>query len=463
MGVIKGEFEVTIRKNEVVPPAMPMQEYRLPQSNLDLLLPPVNPSSIFFYKKPLDEKFTFDCMVGILKTALAQTLVHYYPLAGEMVQNEAGEPEVLCNNRGVDFIEAFADVQLKDLNFHNPDESIGGKLVPAWTRGMMAVQVTGLKCGGLVVAYTVDHRLTDAYSSQMLVLSWIEHAQAKPLSRIPSFQRSLLLPRHPGHYDSSIEKVYLPISKLQLEANYHDDQGDISRVYYVEAKQISELQSLANNPKNTGIGGKRTKLESFSAYLWKILASSVDKSHEKICRIGIIVDGRSRLANGDETKAELMEAYYGNVLSIPFGEKKIEELKKKPLSWIADEVHDFINGATNKEHFLGVIDWVEAHRPEPALARMYATRVTEEGPAVVISSGLRFPVTEMDFAWGVPAILSYYFPWGAQAGYVVPMPSPIGNGDWIVYIHMLKDQLHFIESEAPHIFKPLTSTYLNLM
>ena len=80
-------------------------------------------------------------MAGVLKKALAQVLVSHYAFAGEVVPNSVGEPEILCNNRGVDFVEAFADVELRDLNLYNPDDTIEGKLVPEKKHGVFAVQV----------------------------------------------------------------------------------------------------------------------------------------------------------------------------------------------------------------------------------------------------------------------------------------------------------------------------------
>ncbi|KAK8559339.1 hypothetical protein V6N13_026765 [Hibiscus sabdariffa] len=47
-------------------------------------------------------------------------------------------------------------------------------------------------------------------------------------------------------------------------------------------------------------------------------------------------------------------------------------------------VHDFLEQAVTKEHFLGLIDWVKAHRPEPALAKIY-NNGSEEGPTFVVS------------------------------------------------------------------------------
>ncbi|BAT88817.1 hypothetical protein VIGAN_05243200, partial [Vigna angularis var. angularis] len=74
----------------------------------------------------------------------------------------------------------------------------------------------------------------------------------------------------------------------------------------------------------------------------------------------------------------MMECYFGNVLSIPFGGKLVEELVKEPLGYVVEAVHEFLSIAT-KEHFLGLIDWVEAQRPIPGVSRIYCNRA-DEGP-----------------------------------------------------------------------------------
>ncbi|KAL2527898.1 HXXXD-type acyl-transferase family protein [Forsythia ovata] len=154
--------------------------------------------------------------------------------------------------------------------------------------------------------------------------------------------------------------------------------------------QTSKL-SLANADNENSSGRKRSKFEAFSAFLWKMIVSDEFARTDKFCRLGIVVDGRSRLIDRDENQAKLIKPYFGSVLSIPYGEKKIEELKKKPLSWVAK----FLGNAVTKEYFLGLIDWVEAHRLEPGVAKIYAARVSEEKPAVVVSSGYNFSVDNM--------------------------------------------------------------------
>jgi hypothetical protein len=81
---------------------------------------------------------------AVLKVALAKTLMAYYPLAGEVVANAAGEPELLCSSRGVDVAEATADgAVLQDLRLGLPDESID-PLVPKNKAGVMSVQVRSI-------------------------------------------------------------------------------------------------------------------------------------------------------------------------------------------------------------------------------------------------------------------------------------------------------------------------------
>jgi len=113
---------VSVTNEEVVAAVLPIQEHWLPFSNLDLLLLPVDVGVFFCYKNPMilsnsTTLLTFESMVVSLKKALAKVLVSYYAFAGEVVFNSVGEPELLCNNRGVDFVEAIADVELQCIIF----------------------------------------------------------------------------------------------------------------------------------------------------------------------------------------------------------------------------------------------------------------------------------------------------------------------------------------------------------
>ncbi|WMV17940.1 hypothetical protein MTR67_011325 [Solanum verrucosum] len=267
------------------------------------------------------------------------------------------------------------------------------------------LEATRLKCGGIIVGCTFDHRVADAYSANLFLVSWSELAQCKPLSQLPSFRRSFLFPRHPGYYDDSINDLYVPISTLpptKPEILNPNDQV-ISRIYYVTGDKTEHLQSLTNchDQKSTKYS-QRSKLESFSAFLWKTIASGINKETSGFSnfRFGIVVDGRTRLISNNvdvNNQDKSLKGYFGNILSIPFEEKKVEELKEKSLNWVANVIHEFLDIAKTQEHFLGLIDWVEAHRPEPSIAKIYA--MNGDGPAVVVSSGQHFPAKNINFGW----------------------------------------------------------------
>ena len=287
----------------------------------------------------------------------------------------------------------------------------------------------------------------------MFLVSWAEISRSDvPISCVPSFRRSLLNPRRPLVMDSAIDQMYIPVTSLPPpQETTNPDSILASRLYYIKADALDDLQALASGSK------RRTKLESFSAFLWKLVAkhAATDPVPSKNSKLGIVVDGRRRVMEQEKN------TYFGNVLSIPFGGQKIDDLVNKPLSWVTEVVHRFLESSVTKEHFLNLIDWVETRRPTPTVSRIYSTG-SEDGPAFVVSSGRSFPVTQVDFGWGSPVFGSYHFPWGGNAGYVMPMPSSVEDGDWMVYLHLTKGQLKFIEEEASQVLKPIDNNYLKI-
>lgn len=318
-------------------------------------------------------------------------------------------------------------------------------------------QVTEMKCGGVVIGCNFDHRVADAHSINKFLVAWADLSRSSNIQNNETvtlfkhdqkdhttfYQHPLVKPRQPSHYDAAINDMYVPV-KEGAACNISPPSFELkSRIYHVDALEIEILQALA--------GPKRSKLESFSALLWKLLAKS-SKDDEKRSKLGIVVNGRKCLSNDSSIS---MENHFGNVLSIPYSDASVGELKSLPLFEIANAVHACVERAANEEHFRGLVDWVEDRRPQRAMSKIYSYLPSEsEEPAVVVSSGQRFPVTQLDFGCGIPDFASYYFPWGGCTGYVMPMPSAKNNGDWIVFMHLAQKHLDFVEKEAPEIFKP---------
>ncbi|TVU15810.1 hypothetical protein EJB05_39349, partial [Eragrostis curvula] len=437
---------VTLATTTTVAPPLPLQEHLLPLSNLDLLLPPLDVGVFLCYANPAPT-------AAVLKEALAKTLVAYYPLAGEVVAKGDGEPELLCNGRGVDFTEARVEgAALRELRLGLVDEGVE-MLMPNKKAGVVSVQFTRFKCGGAVVGCTFDHRVCDAYSFNMFLVAWAAAARGSPApaSPAPSFRRSLVAQRDPAPplADALVEHLFCPRSAVPPPPPPPASDaggGSINRIYRIAAADIAALKAAA--------GPGRTRLEAFTAHLWQ-LCSRAASSPRQPCCMGVVVDGRTRMFPDGA-----MKACFGNVLTIPYGVVGSDELGGMDLPDVADDVHRWVAEAATGEHFRELVDWVAALRPEPAVARAYLGGTGgPEAMACIVSSGVSFPVGKADFGTGPPAFASYHFPWPGETGYVMPMPSARGDGDWVVYVHVTREFAKVIEEE-PTVFQALETSYV---
>uniref|UniRef100_A0A0E0PDW1 Uncharacterized protein n=1 Tax=Oryza rufipogon TaxID=4529 RepID=A0A0E0PDW1_ORYRU len=449
------EVTVKVTSASTVAPALPVQEHRLPLSNLDLILPPMDVGVFFCYGAGEGSGGGGALLpAATLKAALAKVLVAYYPLAGEVVANTRGEGELLCSGRGVDFAEATAgDAVLRQLRLAVVDES-AEKLVPKKKAGVMCVQVTKFKCGGAVVGCTFDHRVCDAYSFNMFLVAWAAAARGSSAAPAPSFDRSFLAPTSPAPPcpDALSDRLFVPVSCVPAPPSSAPEAAAaaVNRIFRVAAADVAALQAAA--------GPGRTKLEAFTAHLWQLhaRAAASPPRHRRSCCMGVVVDGRTRLRRDGA-----MGAYFGNVLTIPYGAMSSGDLSAMPLADVAGDVHRWVAEAATRDHFRGLVDWVEQLRPEPSVARAYlGGDGGAEAAACVVSSGMRMPVGEVDFGRGRPAFASYHFPWPGGAGYVMPMPSARGDGDWVVYVHAAAEVVKAMEEEETTVFRALESDYV---
>nr|CAB3470766.1 unnamed protein product [Digitaria exilis] len=108
---------------------------------------------------------------AVVRGAVADALVHYYPFAGRIVEDVPGRPAVVCTGEGVYFVEAAANCTLADVNFmERPLLLAKEQLVPCPTPEQWPVeprncpamiQVTTFTCGGFVVGLRTNHAVAD--------------------------------------------------------------------------------------------------------------------------------------------------------------------------------------------------------------------------------------------------------------------------------------------------------------
>nr|DAD24936.1 TPA_asm: hypothetical protein HUJ06_026400 [Nelumbo nucifera] len=444
-------FSVIFTQNMVVKASSSASSppHVLTLSNLDLLSGRFPVTYFYVYRKPPAESFA--SVLNGLTSSLADTLTHYYPFAGRIVTNaKTSEPEIICDNHGALVVEAHANIPLDELDYYNLDQFLQGKLVSINHEYPLHVQVTNYTCGGISITFTFDHALGDASSFGRFLLAWSEIAQGKTISCIPDHRRNLVA-RSPPTYDPSLDDAFISCSIEEI-ANIPTKHTLLKLLYHIDASSVDRLQRLSCVD-----GVKRTKIEAFSAYIWKVMVRTIEES-ETHCKMGWLVDGRTRMCRDDPNYS--MANYIGNVLSVVFGEASVEDLKRGSLSDVARIVHGAIAKATNEAHFLDLIDWVESHRPGLMLSRIVLGR---GGPALVLSSGRRFPVAEMNFGFGPPVLGTVCTTVEKiGVGYMNQRPSARGDGSWVVSAILWPELADALESDPERIFQPMSRTHLGL-
>ncbi|KAI4314590.1 hypothetical protein L6164_027480 [Bauhinia variegata] len=441
------KFEVTFSRKSVVKAMNPLPEpISITLSNLDLLSGRFPITYLYFYRKPkLGDNFRD--LVEALKNSLAQTLEYYYPFAGQIVVNpKTSEPQITCDNNGALVIEAHANFPLKKFDFYNLNETIQEKLVSFQPDFPLQIQITEFTCGSTSIAFTFDHALGDASAFGRFLSSWSEIAQNKPLSCLPDHTRQLR-PRLPPKYHPSLDQTFIKCTIEEIR-NMPMNHITLKRLYHVNASSIDMLQKLASAD-----GKKRTKIEAFSAYVWKKMVGTIDQNLEK-CKMGWLIDGRERMGRDKSS----MSNYIGNVISLAFGEASIQELKEAPISNVANIVHEAISGVTNEAHFLDLIDWVECHRPGLMLGKAV---LGQQGPTLVLSSGRRFPVSQVDFGFGSPLLGTVYTSIERSGvGYINQRQSASDDGSWTLSAILWPELAAALETDP--IFQPMSASHLQV-
>ncbi|PPS07963.1 hypothetical protein GOBAR_AA12675 [Gossypium barbadense] len=222
----------------------------------------------------------------VIREALAQTLVCYYPFAGRLREGANGKLIVDCTGEGVMFIKADADVTLEQFGepLRHPflcfDELLYN--IPG-SEGMLncallLIQVTRLKCGGFIFALRLNHVMSDGAGLAQFLFALGEMARGVTTHLIsPIWERHLLDARHPARiifthreYDEMEAPVTTPITIFPLD-------NPIQHFFSFSFAEVSLLRSLL--PPNLR---RCTTFELITACLWscRTLAINLDPDEE---------------------------------------------------------------------------------------------------------------------------------------------------------------------------------------
>ncbi|KAF2609663.1 hypothetical protein F2Q70_00013672, partial [Brassica cretica] len=175
---------------------------------------PINePMYAYIYVYEPNEKNQND-PVSLLRKALSDLLLYYYPVSGKLVRRKSdGKFQLVCIGEGVPFAVATADHDLCSLNYvENFADEVAMQLVHELDVNFqsdngchpLSLQVTKFSCGGFTIGIAVTHVLCDGYGVATIFNALTELARGKSeLSVVPVWQRERLV----GKLDGEPAKV----------------------------------------------------------------------------------------------------------------------------------------------------------------------------------------------------------------------------------------------------------------
>ena len=163
-------MEVNIRRAKLVVPESKTPNHVLWNSNVDLVIPRIHTSSVYFYKKPLlhdininNDFFNYET----LEDALAKALVPFYPMAGRLLPDHPnGRIHIDCNAQGVLLVEAHANVVIDDFGDFTPTHSLK-QLIPnvTYTQDISTYPLLLLQVCSFIILLSMNISMNFTHSS----------------------------------------------------------------------------------------------------------------------------------------------------------------------------------------------------------------------------------------------------------------------------------------------------------
>ncbi|WVZ50550.1 hypothetical protein U9M48_001792 [Paspalum notatum var. saurae] len=376
-------FAVRRRESKLVGPAAPTARETKRLSDIDAHLPLRSHVQLMFFYRGVGRgsRAGGDDPAAVIRSALAEALVPYYPLAGRVREVEARKLVVDCTGEGVMFVEADADVRLAEL------EAAGGLRPPIpcveqllfdveVSNGILncpilLVQVTRLLCGGFVLAIRLNHTLCDADGIAQFTSAVAELSRGLPAPTVaPVWSRNLLdapMLRH-RKYDA----VPPPPPPGPM----------VTRTFTFGSRDVAAIKKrLPRRLQDTA-----TSFEALTAALWRARTAALELPPAKEVWLVIVVNCRRLRELG------LPDGYYGNAVVPRAVVTTAGALLAASLGGAAEMVRA-AKAAVTAEY----VRWVADHLMlpgRPALAM---------GNIFVLSDNRHAGFHRVDFGWGVPA------------------------------------------------------------
>ncbi|XP_059431129.1 spermidine coumaroyl-CoA acyltransferase-like [Corylus avellana] len=293
----------------------------------------------------------------VIKEALSQALVYYYPLAGKLNKCSDGKLQINCTADGVPFLEATANnSQLSSLhyldgidvevdkqfvfNFPSKDDSGYHPLL---------LQVTKFSCGGFTIGMSLSHSVCDGSGAAQFFRALAELASGKSEPSVkPVWARERLMGRAPAseplQFPSLAISPYLPTTDI------------LHACFYVSSESIKTLKTSLIE-EHCGTNESFTTVEVLGAYVWRSRFRALKLNPDQKTLFSMAVGIRNRL-----NSPPLPGGYYGNAFVSATVVLMGGELNEEPLSKVAKLIKESKKVASDREYIMNSLGIFEKFR-----------------------------------------------------------------------------------------------------
>ncbi|XP_051115826.1 methanol O-anthraniloyltransferase-like [Andrographis paniculata] len=311
----------------------------------------------------------------------------FYPLSSRVFEGQNRKLMIVCNNEGVLFIEAKANVKLKQLgdglrprfpflekllaNVPGSDTIVGTPL--------LRFQVTRFICGGFSLGIFWNHTIADGAGLMQFLTAICELAKgAAALSVPPVWQREVLNARSPPKitcvHNEYAQKTPSYTKNPPRNLVYPYNTFVLTSVFFGP----KEIQALSNKLPTSSM------FDLITACLWNCRTAALQPHPDDIVRISILTNVRD-----PKFGLRMPRGYYGNAIAYPAAISKANILCASPLSYGADLIRR-AKLKLSKEYVKSVADlMVIKGRPKYVEAWNF-----------IVSDFRSLGLDNIDFGWG---------------------------------------------------------------